>query len=402
MSPTDASVLIRVIPPEFRGPDFTFARNNVYRRVAGDGGKVVHRLVGQLQDGPPARLPVAQAARLFGGGGQMALQALSALGSVASVANLGVCVVGFIHVSRGLRRVEARLERVEQKLDAVAELVGVVDQKVDQLLGLAGVQIAALAEIHGLLLSFQTAKVHRALETLDFRVGAGVSPHDTPEIMAAAAILHEYRVWLAHTRTADPKRPLSARAELLRAEVLVAVAEARARCSVDDAAFAARELESVLEGVRAEAGWMRERVLSSASLPAFLACNVPGVEDMHAEAAEAWSWLDRKSQGHSRRLFLRETAHSYNVLSQRLRSVGLLARGGGSVPTDVATYDEPMASDADAASLLLAVRLARNLESSLAMCTVVDVLGESGRLLLAATDPAASPAVSLELVTTAA
>ena len=402
MSPTDASVLIRVIPPEFRGPGFTFTRNNVYRNVVGEGGKVVRRLVGQLQEGSPVQLPVAQAARLFGGGGQIALQALSAIGSVASIANLAVCVVGFIHVSKGLRRIEARLERVEQKLDAVAELVGVVDQKVDQLLGLAGAQIAALAEIHGLLLSFQTAKVHRALETLDFRVNAGVSPHHAPEIMAAAAILHEYRVWLAHTRVADPKRPLSARAELLRAEVLVAVAEARARCSVNDAAFAARELESVLDGVRAEAESMRERVLASAALPALLACNVPGVDDMHHEAAEAWSWLDRKSQGHSRRYFLRETTHSYNRLSQRLRSVGLLIRSGGPVPTDIATYYEPMASDADAASFLLAVRLGRNLESSLAMCTAVDVLGESGRLLLMATDPAASPALSLELVTIAA
>ncbi len=397
MSPTDAAVLIRMIPAEFRGPDFTVTRNNVYRRVAGEGGKVALRLVGQLQDGPPTRLPVAQAARLFGGGGQIALQALSAIGSVASVANLAVCVVGFIHVSKGLRRIEARLERVEQKLDAVADLVGVVDQKVDQLLGLAGTQIAALAEVHGLLLSFQTAKVHRALETLDFRVGVGASARDTPEIMAAAAVLHEYRVWLAHTRMADPTRPLSARAELLRAEVLVAVAEARARCSVNDAPFAAKELESVLDGIRGEGSWMRERLMESAALPAFLACNVPGVEDMHAEAVDAWSWLDRKSQGHSRRLFLRETTHSYNVLSQRLRSVGLLARAGGA-PTDNATYYEPMVSDADAASLLLAVRLGRNLESSLAMCTVVEVLGEPGHLLLLATEHPASPAVSLELV----
>lgn len=72
------------------------------------------------------------------------------------------------------------------------------------------------------------------------------------------------------------------------------------------------------------------------------------------------------------------------------------------MPTDIATYAEPMASDADAASFLLAIRLGRNLESSLAMCTVVEVLGESGRLMLAATDPAAAPAVSVELVSAGA
>ena len=149
MRTADASVLVRVVPPEFRGPGYTITRNNVYQWVQGDGGRPVRRLVGQLTEGQRATLPVEQAARLFGGGGQAALSALTAVGSVASIATLGVCVVGFLHVSRGLKRVEARLDRVEKKLDAVAELVGVIDQKVDQLLHLNDLQLGALAERRG-------------------------------------------------------------------------------------------------------------------------------------------------------------------------------------------------------------------------------------------------------------
>src|SRR5689334_20556160 len=103
MSVSDSAVLIRTIPAEFRGPAFTVTRNNVYEWVAGEGGKPVKRLVGQLAEGNVSRVPTEQAARLFGGGGQVALAALSAVGAVASVVNLGVCVVGFIHVSRALK-----------------------------------------------------------------------------------------------------------------------------------------------------------------------------------------------------------------------------------------------------------------------------------------------------------
>ena len=78
----EADVFIRVIPPEFRRAGYSVVRNNVYQFVQGENGPV-RQLVGQLTEGPPTRLPVEQAARLFGGGGQAALTALSAIGSVA-------------------------------------------------------------------------------------------------------------------------------------------------------------------------------------------------------------------------------------------------------------------------------------------------------------------------------
>lgn len=403
MTPADASVLIRVVPKEFRGPGFTVTRNNVYQWVQGQDGAPVRRLVGQLTDGQRIRLPAEQAARLFGGGGQAALSALSAVGSVASIATLGVCVVGFLHVSRSLKRVEARLDRVEQKLDAVTDLVGVIDQKVDQLLVLGDVQVRALAELHSLMMSFQTAAVHRALETLDLRSRSPSSPHRDNEMLAAATTLHEYRIWLAHAREADPGRPAPARVELLRAEVLVALAEARARLLTDDAAFAALELESVLEGSRAEVLRIRSDVTSEGGVPSLLSCIV-GDLDLHQEAVDIWAWLDRRTTGHATRELLRETARGYNDLSQRLATLDSAAAAGIGLGREALTRFQdqgllrPMCvDDGDAASLIAAYHLARSIEPALMLSTAIEVGGPDVRGLL--TDDAAPtvPALAVEL-----
>jgi hypothetical protein len=406
MTPADASVLIRVVPREFRGPGFTVTRNNVYQWVQGQNGAPARRLVGQLTDGQRVKLPVEQAARLFGGGGQAALSALSAVGSVASIATLGVCVVGFLHVSRSLKRVEARLDRVEQKLDAVAELVGVIDQKVDQLLVLGDVQLRALAELHSLMMSFQTAAVHRALETLDLRSKAARSPHRDSEMLAAARTLHEYRIWLAHAREADPERPAPARVELLRAEVLVALAEARARLLTDDAAFAALELESVLEGARAEVWRIRAEVTANGGVPSLLSCIVEDL-DLHRESADIWAWLDRRSTGHATRELLRETARGYNDLSQRLATLDSAATVGAGTGTETLTRFQGQGllrprrvDDADAASLIAAYRLARSIEPALMLSTAIEIGGTEVRGLLSdsGTPDALALAVELEKV----
>lgn len=400
-----ATVLIRQVPEQFRGPGFTHSGNNVYQFVEGAGGKVARKLVGQLEQGTQARLPIEQAARFFGGGGQLALQALSAVGSVASIANLGVCVVGFIHVSRGLKRVEKRLERVEQKLDVITELVGILDQKVDQIAAMAKDQLSAITSLHALIVSFQTAKVHRALETLELRVGRESSPLGVAEIMAAAGVLHEYRLWLAQQRVSEPGRVLPARAELLRAEVMVAIAEARARCSVGDAAFASRELELVLEGARTEADWMRQCLQANGGFASVLSCNVPGIDDMHAECVDAIAWLDRRSKGHAQRFLLREATHAYNDLAHRVRTMGRYANyGAGMLAAQIVTYREQgffgvsAVSDADAASFLLAARLGKNLEGPLAMCAAIDVLGEAGRRLIDGGGDARATGLIVELV----
>ncbi len=403
MTPADASVLIRVVPREFRGPGFSVTRNNVYQLVKGQDGTPVRRLVGQLTEGQRVQLPAEQAARLFGGGGQAALSALSAVGSVASIATLGVCVVGFLHVSRSLKRVEARLDRVERKLDAVAELVGVIDQKVDQLLILGDVQVRALAELHRLMMSFQTAAVHRALETLDLRSRSPLSPHHNNEMLAAARTLHEYRIWLAHTRETDPGRPAPAQVELLRAEVLVALAEARARLLTDDAAFAALELESVLKGARAEVWRIRSEVTAHGGVPSLLSCIVEDL-DLHREFAEVWAWLDRRSTGHATRELLRETARGYNDLSQRLATLDSAAKAGiGPGKEALARFQDQgllrprRVDDADAASLIVAYRLARSIEPALMLSTAIEVGAPTTRALLTEGGIPEAPALVVEL-----
>ena len=403
MNPTAAEVLVRIVPAEFRGPQFSVSRNNIYELVTNAKGEQVQHLVGQLAEGQRLKVPLEQAGRLFGGGAQAALSALSAVGSVASIVNLGVSVVGFIHVSRALKRVEARLERVEQKLDAVAELVGVIDQKVDQLLRLGDVQVKALTEVRSLMLSFQTASVHRALETLELRSAVPFSPHRDGELLTAARTLHDYRIWLAQTRESDPARPAAARVELLRAEVLTAVAEARARMIVDDAGFAALELESVLAGARAEVARMREEFRSRGAVPSLLSSAV-GDLDMHRECAESWAWLDGRGVGHATRELLRDATRGYNDLGQRLatlRSASLAGRAPAGEAVArlhgqglLATAE---VSDADAASFVAGYRLARSLEGALQLTTAVELGGAPVRALLTDHGLPGAPALVVEL-----
>ncbi len=417
MTPSAADAVIRVKPPEFRGPGFDVVRNNIYKLGINDRGETVKTLVGQLEE-QRVRVPLEQAARLLGGSVQATLAALSAAGSVASIVNLGVSVVGFIHVSRALKRVEARLGRVELKLDAVAELVGVIDQKVDQLLWLGDAQVKALAEVRSLMLSFQTASVHRALETLDLRAAAPFSPHRDGELLAAARTLHDYRIWLAQARESDPARPAPVRVELLRAEVLTAVAEARARMLVDDADFASLELERVLVGARSEVGRIREEFTSRAAVPSLLSAVVGGL-DMHRECTEAWAWLDGRSVGHATRELLRDATRGYNDLAQRITTIRnaafddlaqRVAALGGAASAGRGPGSEALArlngqgllltaqvSDADAASFVAAYRLARSLEGALQLTTAIAIGGPPVRALLAAGGLPGAPALVVEL-----
>lgn len=385
----DAYVFIRVIPQEYRGVGYSVVRNNVYRKVQGTNGPA-RQLVGQLKEVPSTRLPIDQAARLFGGGGKAALTALSAVGSVASVATLGVCVLGFLHVSRALKRIEARLEGIEQKLDMVADMIGVIDQKVDQLIWRSDAQLQALAEIRGLLLSFETADVHRALETLDIRSKLPSSKHQDHELMEAARVLHKYRTWLAQVRESAPMRPPSARTELLRAEVLLALAEARARLIADDANFAAAELERVLAGARQEVRRMRTTIVKAGAVPSLLSCMVSEV-DMHRECIALWSWLDLKGTEHATKELLRESTRGYNDLAQRLSTIKM------SEFVDANILTVPQVSDADGASIVAAYRLALSLEQALTLSAAMAVAGPQIRPLLHDGGVIDLPALSIEL-----
>ncbi len=244
---------LRQVPEKFRTPYHVVRGNLIFKKK--DNGNL--ELVGQLEEVPGKAKE--HLAKLCGGDKRLAF--LNAAGSVASILNLGVTVIGFMHVSKLLRRIEDRIEGVERKLDELGELVGVIDQKVDQLIELNEVQVAALAEIHNLIVSFETAKVHAALETLDILSAEKKTPERDKRLIDAAETLQVFRKWLADKRDDTAESMMAVRTELLRAEVAVVLAECRARCLADDVSFAGRMLEGVMHGARAEIERMYEFVM---------------------------------------------------------------------------------------------------------------------------------------------
>ena len=249
-----AKVFARVIPEQFRGPDFVVRGNLIFKKDA--NGNLLRGAVGQLEDGMELNLPGKSAARLFGG--DAALTRLSqvgniasVVGAVASVINLGVCVAGFMHVSRSLKRVERRLENIERSLERIEGMLGIIDQKIDQLVYLSDLQLHALSDIGELIKSYKTAEVHGALETLQFRLRHTDMSEVVYDVREAIKTLQEYRIWLSDRRQGKDL-PLPVRVEILRAEVLVTLAESRARCFVKDEAYAVSCIEQLLENVRDE------------------------------------------------------------------------------------------------------------------------------------------------------
>ena len=207
----NGEVLVRAVPTKFRNPGHVVRGNLIFEEQP--NGSL--SLVGQLEE-----LGCTESdnlAKLCGG--DKGLQVLSAAGSVASVLNLGVSVLGFLHVSKLLRRIECRIERVEGQLEQVAELVGVMDQKVDQLIELSEAQTEVLSEVHHLFVSFQTAKVHAALTTLDLLSTAESAPDRDERLRNGAETLQVFRIWLADKRDSTAESAMAARAGLLRAEL---------------------------------------------------------------------------------------------------------------------------------------------------------------------------------------
>ena len=280
---------LRQVPEKFRTPYHVVRGNLIFKKK--DNGSL--ELVGQLEEVPgKAKEHLAKLC-----GGDKRLDFLNAAGSVASILNLGVTVIGFMHVSKLLRRIEDRIEGVERKLDELGELVGVIDQKVDQLIELNEVQVAALAEIHDLIVSFETAKVHAALETLDILSAGKKTPERDKRLIDAAETLQVFRKWLADKRDDTAESMMAVRTELLRAEVAVVLAECRARCLADDVSFAGRMLEGVMHGARAEVERMYEFVMDRDGVRHLAMAKHENTESGTApfdtnDAVEAVAWMN--------------------------------------------------------------------------------------------------------------
>ena len=407
MSDEVYNVFLRRVPQQFRREGFRVSGNNVFGPSGAGPG-----MVGQLEEYGPFSVSEEHVSRLLGGASASVSSVMNVISNVAAVANLGVCVAGFTYMAVALKRIEKRIARMESTLEEVRGLVGVIDQKIDQLIDLNEAQLKALDLVHNLIMSFKTAEVHAALETLELRAKSEASPRRNAEIMEACRKLHEYRIWLAARREEDPVMAAPARVELMRAEVIVALAEARARCFVGDAAFASDELERVFLGVRHEVivmrDWITDINVSSSSDGIAALLSRSSIVDV-TECAECWAWIEGKSvqqsmlemvsvQSIHERDTVSEAAHSefssFVAAATRLVEIASQGKDERIVETKLKV---PRITDADAASFVAAYRIARDTESALRMCTAMDVGGEPVRALLTAAEAPGSPALVFEL-----
>ena len=282
MSEPSARVFMRRIPKQFRGDGFTFSRNNIYNKESGT-------LVGQLEEAGELTVHPTDVTRLFGGTASFQnLLRLSNIANVTSIINLGVSVASFMHISRKLEQVQRRLNEIEGKLDTMHELMGVIDQKIDQLSTLTAVQIQTLAGLCDFASSTQMAKVHQALETIKLRTELHNAKRFDATVFSAIETLHQQRLWFAKQRNnLDLDTAIPLRAEIMRAEVLISMAEAQARCGIDDAKFAARTLESSVESMHAQVRQMWESVDRRYGVQALFASSTTTA----LEWLEIHSWL---------------------------------------------------------------------------------------------------------------
>ncbi len=388
MSTTDgAKILIRRLPSWYDG-----SRHRVRGNLIFEEGK--QGTVGQIED-VGARLEDLPSLC----GGTAGFGFLDTAGSVASILNLGVSVIGFTHVSKLLKRIEHRLKGIEAKLDDLTALVGVVDQKVDQLVELNEAQTAALADVHKLIVSFEVAKAHAALETLDILSGIAKTPERDLRIRDAAETLQVLRIWLVDKRDsmAASHATTPARTELLRAEVAVTLAECRARCFAGDASFAGSVLDRAIAGGRTEIQRMYDQVETHCLVNEWY-----GPVDAEAmpfdpvDAVEALAWLKGINLAEAEI----DLASARKLAAVRRRAAAAPGRAAGR-PASPRPHPWPAperhgAEKAAAASLIASCRLIRDLEAAHVMCAVMERCGEPIVALLSDDRPASAPALVLD------
>lgn len=242
-------VYFKQFPRHLRAPGNYLSGNNIYS-PAGE-------LLGQLENAHKVQATAEQVGRLANIVGPVS----SVINVGISLLNLGVCVAGFRRMGQALSRIEDRLEtvshqldKVDAKLDRVIDLVGILDQKVETLVDLNVEQLAALADIHQLIMSFETARVKTALDGLEIRCAQPQSARRDEHIIEYAGTLDVFQSWLRSERFGVREREgsIPVRTELLRTEVLIALAGVRARCIADDVGYAVATLARIREETREE------------------------------------------------------------------------------------------------------------------------------------------------------
>lgn len=256
-------LIYRRIPPQFRGPAFTHTRNNVYEWITKEDGQRARRLVGQLEEVHTMQVPQASVRGLLGG--SKALQVLQTAGSVASIVNLGVSLVGFGLVRRDLKRlgkrmeaIEGRLANVEAKQDQTLESLELLHTKVDYLADLSEAQLRqlrAVAEttdaIHRLQKAQVTSKLMGALKTLEILEGLPRRDRDRMVVLQAAQQLTDHsELLLALAEGLTWDRDAVALSELLVTFSATVLAEAKARALVGHDSHAVEVLRSGTESIR--------------------------------------------------------------------------------------------------------------------------------------------------------
>ncbi len=230
-------IMARAYPKQFRGPQFTHTRNNVYEWVTNDSGRTVRQLVGQLEDVGPMRLPASEAAPLFG---QTVAGVLTAVGAISSVANLGVSIAGFAMMKRDFNRVFRRLdaiqnvvEGVSDKVDTALESLELLHLKVDYLVQVAQLQQAdveiirnTVEDIRQFQLDRQRVEIESALEDLAYLMEKGhASDAHAFQAVAERLRIPRKQILLLVDRC-EEAHPVNAEMSVLA--TLVATAEAHA------------------------------------------------------------------------------------------------------------------------------------------------------------------------------
>ena len=285
----------------------------------------------------------------------------------------------------------------------------------------------ALSDIGELIKSYKTAEVHGALETLQFRLQDSNIPAIDHDVRGAIKTLQEYRIWLSSQRSGSGI-PLPVRTEILRAEVLVTLAESRARCFVGDEDYAVFCIEQSLEDIcKVVRDAWSEITRSHGTHALFLN---EGKEDENW--VEIFSWMNHKNWQESAYDILNEMAMeriSYTVkqemrmtkikiekssfameVQQEMASswldgvpkaeefFGRLQNIIDSQNLDIEEENQNQENEAaDVASLSVCYRLACSLESVLAVCAAMQAIGDPVRDLLLAKEKPGSPAIVIEM-----
>jgi len=249
-------VFLRVIPKAYRGPGFEVVRNNVYKLVTNKQGEVVKKLVTQLVPLKRVRTTLDGLTQLAGS--LKVLGKLMAVGSAASVATLGVCVVGFAALGTGLYAIHRRVSAIQRDVSALRtevaelrELMVALHIKVDALAQVGQVQLSMLEGLRQERDIDDMAEVMAAIELAGARASEEPGPRRSGDLRNAANMLQKHRHKLIRRLDSAPPLATAWCSELAQRLMMVTVAEARVRYEDDDRSLALEGLRTAGAAVRA-------------------------------------------------------------------------------------------------------------------------------------------------------